>query len=122
MNKAYLFGTVYEEPIKYIKNGRIHARTILRVKNSIGKVNYLPVTLRGTSADKFAVLAHKGSVVAIEGEIETNTYRASRLKRAIEIQIFATDFFVLKKEQMLVMENEKLEYVVKLYDPERYLK
>lgn len=122
MNKVYLVGVVFEEPKKYEKNNGIHARTILKVKSNAGRINYLPITLRGARADVFCSKVHKGSVVSIEGELETNVYTTSKLRRAIEIQVFAIDFALLKKKQLVESEENELEYVVRLYDPERYVK
>ena len=84
MNKVHLIGNLTRDPeIRYTTSGTAVARITLAIDDGYGdkkRTDFPQVTIWGKTAENVANNLHKGSKVAVNGKIITNSYEKNGQK------------------------------------------
>ena len=102
MNKIILIGRLTKESeLRYSPTGMAVVKNSLAVDDGYGdkkKTDFFNVVCFGKTAEATAQYTEKGSKVAINGKLKTNSYEKEKVKvNTVEIIIEEIEFLSLKK-------------------------
>lgn len=100
MNKVFLIGNLtHDIDIKYTATGKAVSNFSIAI-NRKDKVDYFPITAWDKVAENCAQYIGKGSKVAIDGSLSTNTYEKDGQKIVkIFVTAYAVEFLNKKQER-----------------------
>lgn len=105
INRAVLTGRLTKEPeIRVTNSGKKVVSFILAVnrnfKNSNGEVDadFINCVLWGESTQNFVTYVHKGSLIGIDGRIQTRNYEDNDGKRVYVTEVLVERFTFLEKK------------------------
>jgi single-strand DNA-binding protein len=105
MNRVNLIGRITSRPeLRYTTNGIAFTRFNLAINHGYGdnkKTDFIPIIIWKKQAENVCNYLDKGSLVAIDGRIQTGTYEDKNGKKSYTFDVVAdnVEFLDSKKEQ-----------------------
>ena len=106
LNRAILTGRLTRDPeLRYTTSGTAVGQATIAVdrqfKNQQGerKADYINLVIWRKAAENFANFTHKGSLVGIDGRIQTRTYENKQGQRVYVTEINVDSFSLLEPRQ-----------------------
>lgn len=106
LNRAILTGRLTRDPeLRYTTSGTAVVQATITVnrqfKNQQGEreADFINLVIWRKAAENFANFTHKGSLVGIDGRIQTRTYENKQGQRVYVTEINVDSFFLLEPRQ-----------------------
>lgn len=105
INRAVITGRLTRDPdLRYTKSGKAVAQFTVAVNRSFKNANgereadFIQCVIWGKSAESFTQYFHKGSLVGIDGRIQTRTYEDNQNQRRYVTEIVTESFTFLESK------------------------
>ena len=103
MNRVNLIGRITSRPeLRYTTNGIAFTRFNLAINHGYGdnkKTDFIPIIIWKKQAENVCNYLDKGSLVAIDGRIQTGTYEDKNGKKSYTFDVVAENIYFLDKKQ-----------------------
>ena len=101
MNNIVLIGRMTKDPeLKYTSTGKGNTRFTLAVQRNKDETDFINCVMWSKAAENFANFTRKGSLVGIEGRIQTRSYDNQQGQKVYVTEVLAENFSLLESRNV----------------------